>query len=313
MKASLPIPLIFVMLVIALLASCTKGNFHHENTSEGIRILEDGQPVLFYQSKTKSLSGKYPRANYIHPLYSLGGGVFTEDFPDDHFHHRGIFWTWHQVWIGQKRTGDAWICRDFIWDVKKADIEYQGGNAVLNTQVFWKSPMWIDESGKMKEFAIETANITLFPRSDNYRILDLAIQIRSLVDSLYIGGSEDDKGYGGFSARIKLPEDVRFEDKDGQVTPKRLAVAAGPWMNISGSFFEQDSLAGIALVSHPFNPGYPEPWILRAKNSMQNLKFPGREKYHIPQDTPLRLKYRIVVHRIPDNEELKALIQQMEW
>jgi hypothetical protein len=75
-------------------------------TSQGFAITEGKAKVMFYQREHKSLNGKYSRANYIHPLYGLDGEVLTEDFPADHLHHRGIFWAWHQVWLGDKRVGD---------------------------------------------------------------------------------------------------------------------------------------------------------------------------------------------------------------
>ncbi|MFW6125426.1 MAG: DUF6807 family protein, partial [Pirellulales bacterium] len=33
------------------------------------------------------------RACYIHPVRGLHGEVLTDDFPEDHYHHHGIFWT----------------------------------------------------------------------------------------------------------------------------------------------------------------------------------------------------------------------------
>ena len=29
--------------------------------------------------------------------------------PADHRHQRGLFWAWHQVWIGEERIGDPWL------------------------------------------------------------------------------------------------------------------------------------------------------------------------------------------------------------
>lgn len=61
-------------------------------TPEGYLFEQNRERILFYQSKTKSLNGEVPRANYVHPLYDLDGHVLTEDFPKDHLHQRGIFW-----------------------------------------------------------------------------------------------------------------------------------------------------------------------------------------------------------------------------
>src|SRR5688572_21483736 len=72
-------------------------NFVVTKSVEGFEILQQGKKVLFYQQQPKSLGGKYERAGYVHPLYSLKGEILTEDFPDDHPFHHGIFWAWHQI------------------------------------------------------------------------------------------------------------------------------------------------------------------------------------------------------------------------
>jgi hypothetical protein len=65
--------------------------FTMEKNDEGAWIKEDGEKVLFFQAKTKSLDGTFPRADYMHPLYNVNGKILTEDFPRDHLHHRGSF------------------------------------------------------------------------------------------------------------------------------------------------------------------------------------------------------------------------------
>ena len=47
------------------------------------------------------------RGCYIHPLYGLSGEQLTDDFPSDHYHHHGVFWTWPHVMVhGQQH--DLW-------------------------------------------------------------------------------------------------------------------------------------------------------------------------------------------------------------
>ena len=77
-----------VLLNVFLAMSVNAQLLTFEETNEGVWIKEDGANVLFYQAMTKSLDGKYPRANYIHPLYNIDGFELTEDFPKDHLHHR---------------------------------------------------------------------------------------------------------------------------------------------------------------------------------------------------------------------------------
>jgi len=124
--------------------------------SLGFTITEGRAKVMFYQRQHKSLNGKYSRANYIHPLYGLDGEILTEDFPADHLHHRGIFWAWHQVWLGDKRLGDPWATQDFFWDVYDAKILTIGSQSrALQVHVHWKSPLWTDANGKQKAFVKE--------------------------------------------------------------------------------------------------------------------------------------------------------------
>ena len=53
----------------------------------------------------------------------------------------------------------------------------------------------------------------------------------------------------------------------------------------------------MTIVCHPENPNYPESWILRKKGSMQNPVFPGSDRVTISEDEPIRLRYRLIVHR----------------
>lgn len=69
-----------------------------EDVEKGALTVRDGQvDVLTYRfgdQLKKGLDPEQTRSCYIHPLYSLNGKVLTEDFPEDHLHHHGIFWTW---------------------------------------------------------------------------------------------------------------------------------------------------------------------------------------------------------------------------
>jgi len=288
----------FLFCLILGLSAChtnEQKGFESKTTDEGVCIFENGDTVLFYQSSTKSRSGEYPRADYIHPLYNLKGEIVTEDFPEDHLHQRGIFWTWHQVWIGERRIGDAWEIRDFLWDVQKTSTSHTAdGSIILNTETLWKSPIYVNEKGVMEPFARETAGIKVYPAEDNFRMIDFEIHIHALADELKIGGSEDPKGYSGFSVRMKLSDDVTFKGEDGIIEPQNLAVKAGPWVDISGTW--SSGRLGIIIIDHPDNPGFPQPWILRKKESMQNPAYPGRVPVEIPRAEPLVLKYRLVIH-----------------
>ena len=64
------------------------------STADGFVFREGTAQIMAYQLKSKSLEGKFERANYIHPLYDLWGNVLTEDFPKDHPQNPGAPQPW---------------------------------------------------------------------------------------------------------------------------------------------------------------------------------------------------------------------------
>lgn len=291
------IPILSLLLAFALSASAQEiaVTIH----SEAVYITESTDSILVYQVADRSMGGAYTRSNYIHPLYGLDGEVMTEDFPDDHPHHRGIFWAWHQLYIGDKRIGDGWELRDISWEVRSVrEVPGPAGSRTIQAEVFWKSPLWLGEGGEEKAFLREQTSITVHPASADYRPIDFEIFLLALEPDMRIGGSEDEKGYGGFSARIRLADSMEFTGPEGRVAPQNVPVTAGGWMDISGPIGRGGALAGLSIIAHPDNPGYPNPWILRASQSMQNavFPFPGAEPVALPVGEPLKLRYRLLVH-----------------
>ncbi|MEM9834423.1 MAG: DUF6807 family protein [Bacteroidota bacterium] len=299
------------LILLLLPGSLSAQGLSFEYLKDGVWVKENNERIFFYHQKTKSQNGKYARANYIHPLYGLDGTVLTEDFPDDHLHHRGVFWTWHQVFIGDKRIGDAWLCEDFSWDVYEVGGKQE--DSTLYTKTHWKSPNWTDEQGTQQPFLSEETNIKIHPANENYRVLDFEISLLALVPDLKIGGSEDAKGYGGFSVRMKLPEDIQFTSTDGKVTAQTEAVEAGHWMDMFGSLAADGGTAGIVVIAHPNNPSPNNHWILRTKNSMQNPVYPGREPILISDEKSTVLRYRLVVYQNEINEQMiNSLYEKMQ-
>ena len=283
-----------------------------EIQDNGVLFKEGEDSVLFYQTANKALNGKHKRSNYIHPMYSLDGQILTEDFPADHPHHRGIFWAWHQLYVGDKRIGDAWEIVDFKWEVLSIEELNKPGEKCIKAHVIWKSPLWLDENGNEKPLVSEFTTITVYPTRKNYRQIDVEISLIAREPNTQIGGSEDEKGYGGFSPRIRLVEDIIFTSSNGPVKPQNIPVKAGGWMDITGPLGREGSRAGVTILSHPQNPGYPNPWILRSQNSMQNAvyPYPGSEPIVLSDIEPTILRYRILVHNGLKGSEISILHSQ---
>ena len=277
---------------------------------QGYWFSEGDTRILFYQAERKALpDGRAARSNYFHPLYDLDGNVVTEDFPPDHIHHRGIFWAWHQVRIDGRTVQDQWVNRDSFWTVQDARTGSDARSAWLTLRVLWESPQFTDAGGRRRPF-VEEHSVTRVHRAEGaIRRIDFHLRLTALVDGVEIGGSEDAKGYGGFSYRVVMPPDIRFTGTQGVVTPTENAVPASPWMDVSGRYGTSGP-SGLTVLTHPSTAGFPQPWILRARGSMQNAVYPGRQPAPIARDRPVILRYRIVLHRgelaTADIERLQA-------
>jgi len=265
--------------------------FKAEEADKGIKVYEDGHPVLFFNTTLNSQDGAYSRAHYVHPLFGLDGVALTEDFPKDHPHQRGVYWAWVQVHIGSQRIGDLWHTKNIVAEVEDAfAMETAVGNMEIYSIANWKSPNWNEGA----PFVQDSAVITIHPRKADYYIVDFDIFLTGLTDSVLIGGTESEKEYSGFITRLKIPDDIVFLSSNGEVRAQNAAVQAGSWMEFSGDFSKETK--GIVLMAHPDNPGPNNKWVLRTKGSMQNAVYPGWHLVPVPQNNPLNLRYRLVVH-----------------
>jgi hypothetical protein len=290
-----------ILTNLAVLSAYGKAAQHPisiSETDQGFVVTEGREKVMVYQRKHKSLDGKYKRANYIHPLYGLDGEVLTEDFPRDHPHHRGVFWAWHQLWLSDMKLSDPWATIDSRWDVYNAKILTPDSRSrALQVHVHWKSPLRTDSTGKQVPLVKEITTIRVHCAKDDMRKIDFQIELLALEPHMRLGGSEDAKGYGGFSTRIPLPEGLAFTGTDGPVEPTTLSVEAGPWLDFSGNLGKTGKTSGLAILCHSSSPGYPQRWILRRKGSCQNAVYPGRDPVPLSREKPLVLRYRLIIHR----------------
>jgi len=288
---------LLILFILGITVKSYAQPFSMESEKEGAWIKDGNQKVFFYHKLPKSLGGKYSRSNYLHPVFGLDGEILTEDFPADHFHHRGIFWTWHQLWIDSLRLGDPWMCENFSQEVTSVSFSKgQHSTGVLAVSVLWKSPLWLKNSVQSPVISEDT-RITVFPVVNDCRRIDFHIALTALENGIKLGGSEDEKGYSGFSVRMPMVPGMKFTSAGTEVVPQNLAITAGPEMDVSGGVGADGKLAGIMMVCHPSNPGFPQQWIIRKEKSMQNCAWPGNRTVEIKMSQPLILNYSVIIHR----------------
>lgn len=283
---------LFLLFMISCNQHKTTSLFIFEESEQNIKLFEGNKPVFYYQKTRKGIDGECFYNNYIHPLFSLSGVSLTDEFPSDHPYHRGVFWAWHQMFINGESIGDGWVMENIAQDVVRVQTETNTQSARLQLKVLWKSSLYEDE----KPFIEENTTIIVHKSQDTIRKIDFKIDLQALVRGVEIGGSDDEKGYGGLCVRLKLPSDLTFTSENNTVSPQVAQIKAGPWMDFSASFDIEEEKTGITIFCHPQTPNYPAPWIIRSQTSMQNIVFPGRDKIEIPMEKPVTLYYRLVVH-----------------
>ena len=76
-----------------------------------LELSERGKPALVYNYGPQLKAGAPEdrrRCCYFFPVYTPAGVSMLDDFPPDHWHHRGLFWAWPVVEV-EGRQYDLWM------------------------------------------------------------------------------------------------------------------------------------------------------------------------------------------------------------
>lgn len=271
-------------------------NFSLQDDGSGLTVLDGSSPVLVYNygpvTPPEGLDpDRWARACYIHPLYGLDGEELTQDFPEDHYHHRGIFWAWPWTRAGERRM-DLWLHEDceprFEKWLKREAGDDRAEVAVQNVWVFK------DDSEPVVR---ETVRFVVRPADDTGRAIDFHLTFENVSDEpVHFLGAEG-KGYGGFCVRPNATRrDFQITTVQGPRDEDALEIAT-PWADFSSRAAEDGPYAGTAVFQHPSNPGYPHPgWILRHYGFL-GVSWPHLEDFTLEPGRSFDLRYRLYVHR----------------
>jgi len=265
--------------------------FEEEAEAGIVKLVDGGRPVLVYRFGDQRPAGVGPRQTrscYIHPLYSLDGEVLTDDFPKDHLHHHGLFWTWPVVRTRGKETqtwhpADPSLRQRFVrWWKRDTD----GHTAILTVENAWIL------AGKEK-VAREILTLEIHAEADGGRAVDFELILEAVGGILELRGTPDlGKGYGGLCLRgapvftgAVLTTDEGEREKDATNRPFR-------WADLS------TETHGVAIFTAPDHPGFPVPWLIRRSYAgVLNPSWPGMKGIVLHPGRPIGLRYRIFIHR----------------
>lgn len=261
-----------------------------EDGKKGTVTIHDGKTaVLTYRFGDQLGEGVDPtqtRSCYIHPLYSLEGLPLTGDFPADHPHHHGLFWTWPMVKTRGQET-QTWHpanLRQYFRRWIQRDVD--GSTATLSVENEWKL------DGK-EAVAKEVVTLYIHPLDDSGRPVDLVLVFEAVGGPLELRGTPDQKkGYGGltlrgapmFKGQPILSDRGEFEGEKNDVTLR--------WADLSTEG------AGVSIFVSPSHPDFPPSWVLRTSYAgLLNVSWPGLGRVLLHPGKPIILRYRLYIHR----------------
>ena len=138
-------------------------------STNSLCLSEGNRPVLVYNHGILSKAGvpaDRTRSTYVHPLFGLDGEVLTDDFPQDHYHHRGLFWAWPHVDVGTNTT----ISGRSKASSSGSNAGWRGsgpGGAVLGVENGW----YVGDRKVMQE----RVWLRVFPASGGTRAMDVEL------------------------------------------------------------------------------------------------------------------------------------------
>jgi hypothetical protein len=274
--------------------------FRFEPASDrSIRLLDGDRPVLVY-NHGEIASDKAPKARprgaYVHPIYGLHGEVLTDDFPADHVNHRGLYWSWPHVKVGDVEL-DSWNVKQGLqtrfvrWTAKETTAD----RASLGVENGW----FVGD----KQVVREQVRLDVHPATEQARPIDVTLTWTVLDEPVTLRGAEG-KSYGGLSIRFGPRNTTVITVPDGRAK-EDLVMAKLPWADLSGDLSgKPDALSGAAIFVHPANPDFPHEWMTRAYG-MLAAGWPGVKPQTIAKDESVTMRYRVWIHRgNPDAAEI---------
>jgi hypothetical protein len=290
------LPLVPLVLLVTH-AGCASRPYQEDSsrvealrTDDGVQLVDSGAPVLFYRSKPSP--GREPwRTHYVHPVYSIGGAVITEDAPADHVHHRGVFWAWRRILVDGVKVADGWVGDNLALEVASPAVtSHDDGSAQIDMHVRWIVPM----HGRPTPIIEENSSIRAYPAVDGRRRIDVSVGLRALRHGVELAGTDDEKGYGGLSLRVANPQLAEIES-DGRVLQAAVAgMQTGDWVAFNWRAPPPPWPARVAASCQVDGHAWTR-WVLRQEPSMQNCAFPGSAPTAVPSEGVLRLGLSLLV------------------
>jgi hypothetical protein len=309
-KTVLRLLLFATVLCLVLPASAADGFRFTNVTDRSLALFEGERPVFVYNFGVMHRAGvpaDRARSSYVHPLHGLDGEVLTDDFPKDHYHHRGLFWAWPHIQI-QGEHYDLWMLHGISQRFQRW-LSLEAGTGTNGATLGVENGWFVGDRKVMRE----EVRIRATSASGDGRTLDFEFIWVPLDQAITLQGAEG-KSYGGLTLRFAPRADTVITTPLGH-GEKDLTITRLPWADLSGCFAGRERLSGAAIFVAPDHPDYPPEWLTRHYGVLC-LGWPGVNSRTFQPGETIRCRYRLWIHRgAPDvnrlKEEYKAYERKM--
>jgi len=309
--------LFFLFCVVAGQSLASEPFRFERNDKQQLTLTEGSLPILTYQygiiehEHVPQNDQRRFASCYVHPLYGLNGEILTDDAPKDHFHHRGVFWTWPHVGIhepgGTVRTFDLWhsntpLRQHFIRWIDKTitdetaafEVENgwfigdpEGGDKVMNERVrviVHRIQQVGDVTSRSVDFEFQ------------WQPTDKPITLRGQ------GGTS----YGGFSVRFRPSAPAERNEINRITVPSGIAAADLtethlPWAGYTSAFSGiqlpdgKRHLSGAVIFIPKTHPDFPPTWLTRYYGPLC-VGWPGVHGRTFQPGETIEVRYRVWIH-----------------
>jgi len=294
----------------------------NDDPGDGVQVIREGsqlkcsvanQPVFHYQAHVVELPRPdikpiFQRGGYLHPLLTPNGKLITDDYPPNHLHHHGIWFSWTKTEF-EGRQPDFWNMGEGKGKVEFVAVDKTWSGLVHGG--FQSRHRFVDLTAAEPKVALnETWQVTLYNvgRSANrYWMVDLvSTQHCATASPLKLPKYH----YGGLGFRGNWTwngkDKTFFLTSEGETDRVKGNETRGRWCHISGDV--DGARVGIAILCHPDNFRAPQPMRLHPAEPFFCYAPSQLDDREISPGKPYVSRYRLIVaDGPPDKAELERL------
>ena len=282
-----------------------------ERAGKKLKVSAAGKALVEYQAEP----GELPRTNikpifrrggYLHPIHSLSGKVITDDFPPNHIHHHGVWFSWSSAEF-EGRPTDFWNMGDAKGHVEFAELGQTWSGPAHGG--FTAKHRYIDLTGGASKTALnedwEVRILNRFP-DQKFWVFDLSCTQRCASTAVKF----PENRYGGVGLRGNWAwngkDAVQFLTSEGVTDREKSHTMRARWCDMHGVIDGQE--VGIAVMGHPENFRAPQPMRVHPTEPFFNFAPQQAGDFELQPGKTYVSRYRFVIHDgAPDKDLLDRI------